>query len=428
VPTAHHGATAEAALAERTIVIAGAGLGAARAAVNLRKEGFDGRIVMFADEAEPPYERPPLSKDYLRGSTDRDAVRVKAADAWAADGVELELETPVEAVDLRAREVVTLDGRRWGFWRLLLATGSEARTLPVPGADLSDVFTLRTFDEADAIRTAALAAGEVAVVGGGWIGAEVTASLRELGVAVTMVMSGSLPLERVVGPEIGGVYRDLHVGHGVRIVPDVRVEAIIGERSAAGVRLSDGSVVTTPVVVTGVGARPRDDLARAAGLTVADGVEVDELLRTSDPDVFAIGDVASAWHPLLNARVRVEHWDTARRHGIAVARSMLDRGAPYRKAPYFYSDQYDLDMEYVGHPTRWDRLVFRGAIESGSFCAFWLDGAKIVAGLNARVAGVSPVIAKLIEAESEVDPVALADLERPLESLLPTVPEGKEST
>jgi 3-phenylpropionate/trans-cinnamate dioxygenase ferredoxin reductase subunit len=415
-------------LAERTIVIVGAGLGAARAAVNLRKEGFDGRIVMFADEAEPPYERPPLSKDYLRGSTDREAVRVKPADAWAADGIELELETPVEAVDLHARQVVTAGGRRWGFSRLLLATGSEARSLAVPGADLPGVFTLRTFDQADAIRAAALAAGEAAVIGGGWIGAEVTASLRQLDVVVTLVMSRSLPLERVLGPEIGGVYRDLHLAHGVRIVSEARVEAIMGEGAAAGVRLADGSIVTAPVVVTGVGVRPRDELARAAGLTVDDGVEVDELLRTSDPDVFAIGDVASAWHPLLKARVRVEHWDTARRHGIAVARSLLDRGAPYRKAPYFYSDQYDLDMEYVGHPSRWDQLIFRGAIESGTFCAFWLDGAKIVAGLNARVPGVSPVIAKLIEAETEVDPLALADPERPLDSLLPSVPDGKEST
>ncbi len=413
-------------MAERTIVIVGAGLGAARAAVNLRKEGFDGRIVMFADEAEPPYERPPLSKDYLRGSTGRDAVRVKAADAWAADGVELELETPVEAIDLRARQVLTGGGRRWGFWRLLLATGSKARSLPVPGADLPGVFTLRTFDQADAIRASAMAAGEVAVVGGGWIGAEVAASLRQLDVAVTMIISASLPLARVLGRKIGAVYRDLHLAHGVRIVPDARVEAIVGEGSAAGVRLADGSIVAASVVVTGVGARPRDELARAAGLTIVDGVEVDELLRTSDPDVFAIGDVAAAWHPLLKARVRVEHWDTARRHGIAVAKSMLDRGTPYRKAPYFYSDQYDLDMEYVGHPSHRDQLIFRGAVESGSFCAFWLDGAKVVAGLNARVPGASPVIAKLIEAEAEVDPVALADPERPLESLLPAVPEGKE--
>jgi 3-phenylpropionate/trans-cinnamate dioxygenase ferredoxin reductase subunit len=410
-------------MSERTIVIVGAGLGAARAAVNLRKEGFEGRIVMLAEEAELPYERPPLSKDYLRGTKGRDEVRVKAADGWQADRVEILTGTRATALDLQAREVRTEDRRRFEFWRVLLATGAEARPLPVPGAELPGVFTLRTFDQADALRAAALGAGEAVVIGGGWIGAEVAASLRQLGVEVTMIMSGSLPLERVLGPEIGAVYRDLHLQHGVRILPDARVEAVVGAGAASGVRLADGRLVAARVIIAGVGARPRDELARAADLVVDDGVEVDEFLRTSDPDVFAIGDVASQWHPLLGARVRVEHWDTARRHGIAVAKSMLDHGAPYRKAPYFYSDQYDLDMEYVGHPTRWDRLVFRGDPATGAFCAFWLAGARVVAGLNARVPGVSPTIAKLIESGVEVDPTALADPGQPLESML-----GEEST
>jgi len=407
-------------MSERTIVIVGAGLGAARAAVNLRKEGFDGRIVMLAEEAELPYERPPLSKEYLRGTKSRDEVRVRPADGWVADRVEILTATRATDIDLRSREVGTDDGRRFGFWRLLLATGAEALPLPLPGADLPGVFTLRTVDDADAIRAAALAAGEVTVIGGGWIGAEVAASLRQVDVAVTMVMRRSLPLERVLGPEVGTVYRDLHLAHGVRIVPDARVEAVVGGGAATGVRLADGSTVAALVIVACVGARPRDELARAAGLVVSDGIEVDALLRTSDPDVFAIGDVAAQWHPLLDARVRIEHWDTARRHGIAVAKSMLDRGAPFRKAPYFYSDQYDLDMEYVGHPARWDRLVFRGDPAAGSFCAFWLDGSRVAAGLNARVPGVSPVIAKLVESEVEVDPAALADPDLPLESLLPS--------
>jgi 3-phenylpropionate/trans-cinnamate dioxygenase ferredoxin reductase component len=409
---------------ERTIVIVGAGLGAARAAVNLRKEGFEGRIVMLGDEAEVPYERPPLSKDYLRGTTGRDDARVKPAEAWAADGVELETGIRATEIDLRTREVGTDDGRRLGFWRLLLATGSEARSLPVPGADLAGVHTLRTFDDADAIRTAAQAAGDVAVIGDGWIGAEVAASLRQLDVGVTLILAGALPLERFVGPEIGAVYRDLHEAHGVRIVAESRVEAVVGDGSAAGVRLADGSVVAAAVIVAGVGARPRDELARAAGLVVTDGIEVDELLRTSDADVFAIGDVAAQWHPLLGARVRVEHWDTARRHGIAVAKAMLDHGAPYRKAPYFYSDQYDLDMEYVGHPARWDQLVFRGDPASGSFCAFWLADARVVAGLNARMPGISPTIAKLIESEVQVDQHVLVDVDRPLEDLLAASTSG----
>ncbi|MET1231515.1 MAG: FAD-dependent oxidoreductase [Candidatus Limnocylindrales bacterium] len=407
-------------MSERTIVIVGAGLGAARAAVNLRKEGFDGRIVMLAEEDEQPYERPPLSKDYLRGTKGRDDARVKSAEAWVADRTEVLTGTKATALDLRSREVETADGQTFGFWRLLLATGSEARPLTVPGADLPGVLTLRTFDDADTIRAAALEAGAVAVIGGGWIGAEVAASLRQLDVDVTMIMSGSLPLERVLGPEIGTIYRDLHQEHGVHIVPDAKVEAVVGQGAAAGLRLADGSLVAATVIVAGVGARPRDELARAAGLTVSDGVEVDEFLRTSEPDVFAIGDLAAAWHPLLDARVRVEHWDTARRHGIAVAKSMLDAGTPYRKAPYFYSDQYDFDMEYVGHPSHWDRLLFRGEPASGSFCAFWLDGQRVVAGLNARVPGVSPTIAKLIESSVQIDPSALADTDRPLESFVPS--------
>ena len=406
-------------MADRTVAIVGGGLGGARAAATLRKEGFDDRIVMLGEELELPYERPPLSKDYLRGTKGRAEFRVREADAWAADGVEVRTGTRVVALDLAARELALENGERLPFWRAILATGSVARPLPVPGGDLPGVFTLRTVEEADALRTAALAAGSVAVVGGGWIGAEVSASLRQLGVEVTMVMSGALPLERVLGPQIGAVYRDLHLANGVRLLADARVEGVVGDDRAQGVRLADGRTVEAAVIVAGVGARPRDELARAAGLTVSDGVEVDELFRSSDPDVFAIGDVAAAWNPLLGERIRVEHWDTARRQGIAVAKSVLDRGVPYARAPYFYSDQFDLDVEYVGHPSHWDRLVFRGALESGAFCAFWLDGGRVVAGLNARMPGLSPAIATLVESRAAPDPGRLADPDVPLSALLP---------
>ena len=406
-------------MAERTVALIGGGLGAARAATTLRKDGFDGRIVLLTEEPEVPYERPPLSKDYLRGTKDRAAIRVKESDAWAADDIEVRTGARVTELNLRAREVVVEGGSRIPFWRAVLATGSVAKPLPVPGGNLPGVFTLRTVDEADALRSAALGAGHVAVVGGGWIGAEVSASLRQLGVDVTMVMSGALPLERVLGPQIGVVYRDLHLGHGVQLLPNARVEGVLGKARAEGLRLADGRTVEASVIVAGVGATPRDELARAAGLTVGDGVEVDEFLRSSDADVFAVGDIAAAWNPLLGERIRVEHWDTARRQGIAVARSLLERGVPYARAPYFYSDQFDLSIEYVGHPSRWDRLVFRGAPESGSFCAFWLDAGRVVAGLNARVADVSPTIAKLVEGRATPDLARLADPAVPLGDLLP---------
>jgi 3-phenylpropionate/trans-cinnamate dioxygenase ferredoxin reductase subunit len=406
-------------VAKRNVVIVGGGLAAARAATNLRKEGFDGGVVLLTEEREQPYERPPLSKDYLRGTKDRAAIRVKEADAWVAEKVDVRTATRVTELDLAAREVVIEGGECIPFWRAVLATGSVAKALPVPGGDLPGVFTLRTAEEADALRAAALEAGRVAVVGGGWIGAEVSASLRQLGVEVTMVMSGALPLERVLGPEIGAVYRDLHLAHGVELLADARVEGVIGDGRAKGIRLADGRTVEATVIVAGVGARPRDELARAAGLTVSDGVEVDEFLRSSDPDVFAVGDIAAAWNPPIGERIRVEHWDTARRQGIAVAKCVLDRGVPYLRAPYFYSDQWDFNLEYVGHPSRWDRLLFRGAPESGSFCAFWLDGGRVVAGLNLGVPDVSPTIAKLVEGRATPDLARLADPAVPLGDLLP---------
>jgi 3-phenylpropionate/trans-cinnamate dioxygenase ferredoxin reductase subunit len=406
-------------VAKRNVVIVGGGLAAARAATNLRKEGFDGRVILLTEEAEVPYERPPLSKDYLRGTKDLAAIQVKEPEAWRSDDVDVRTGTRVASLDLRARAVRTADGRRIRFWRAVLATGSAARPLPVPGGDLPGVFTLRDVADADALRAAALAAGHALVVGGGWIGAEVSASLRQLGVEVTMVMSGALPLEKVLGPEIGAVYRDLHRRHGVQLVPDARVDGVIGTGQAEGIRMADGRVLKAAVVVAGVGARPRDELAKGAGLTVSDGVEVDEYLRTSDPDVFAVGDIAAAWNPPLGERIRVEHWDTARRQGIAVAKSVLDRGVPYVRAPYFYSDQWDFNLEYVGHPSRWDRLLFRGVPESGSFCAFWLDAGRVVSGLNLGVPDVSPTIARLVESRVTPDLARLADPTVPLGDLLP---------
>ncbi|MGH2406609.1 MAG: NAD(P)/FAD-dependent oxidoreductase [Candidatus Limnocylindrales bacterium] len=406
-------------MAKRNVVIVGGGLAAARAATTLRKEGFDGRVLLLTEEPEVPYERPPLSKDYLRGTKDRAAIRVKERDAWPADAIEVLTSSRVVGLDLHGRSVRLEGGRRIRFWRAVLATGSVARALPVPGGDLPGVFMLRTVDEADALRAAALAAGSVIVVGGGWIGAEVAASLRRLGVEVTMVLSGTLPLEKVVGPEIGAVYRDLHRSHGVQLVPDARVEAVMGTGHAEGIRLADGRTMSSPVIVAGVGATPRVELARVAGLKVSDGVEVDELLRSSDPEVFAIGDIAAAWNPLLGHRIRVEHWDNARRQGIAVAKSVLDRGTPYARPPYFYSDQWDMNMEYVGHPARWDRLVFRGTLASGSFCAFWLDHGRIVAGLNARVDDVAATIAKLVESGATPDVARLTDPHVPLTEFLP---------
>ncbi|HSL75842.1 MAG TPA: FAD-dependent oxidoreductase, partial [Candidatus Limnocylindrales bacterium] len=271
----------------RTHVIVGASLAGASAAAELRKRGFEGRIVLVGDEPHPPYERPELSKKYLRGDPDVD-VAVHGRSFYDEQAVELMLGTHVEHIDLAGR-LVDAGDEHIGFDRLLLATGSRARRLDVPGAGLDGVATLRTIDDADAIRERALDAESVVVVGGGWIGSEVAASLRQLGVPVTLVMATRTPLETVLGPDVGDVYRAAHEAHGVRLVPAARVVAIEGTTRASGVRLEDGTKIPGDLVVVGVGAEPRTELALAAGLAVDDGVLVDERLESNVAGVFAAG-------------------------------------------------------------------------------------------------------------------------------------------
>ena len=399
----------------QTHVIVGASLAGASAAAELRKRGFDGRVVLIGDERHRPYERPELSKKYLRGEPDVD-VAVRESGFYDDQGIELVLGAPVERIDLAAREV-SVDDRRIGFDRLLLATGSRPRRLPVPGADLDGVATLRTIDDADTIRLRALDADSVVVVGGGWIGSEVAASLRQLGVRVTLVMATRTPLEAVLGPQVGQVYGAAHEAHGVRLVTGAKVTAIEGHDRATGVRLEDGTVIAGDLVVVGVGAEPRTELARAAGLAVDDGVLVDQYLESSADGVFAAGDVASATHPLYARRLRVEHWDNAKRQGRAAAANMLGSQTAYERVPYFYSDQYDIGMEYTGFAPSWDRVVVRGDPADKEFVAFWLRDGRVAAGMNVNTWDVAPAIEALIRSRATVDPDDLADAVRPLTDL-----------
>jgi 3-phenylpropionate/trans-cinnamate dioxygenase ferredoxin reductase subunit len=401
-----------------TILIVGASLTGAKAAEALRKEGYDGRIVMFGQEPQPPYLRPPLTKDYLRGETELDKLFVQPEAWYAEQRIELHLSTPVRAIDPATREVVLDDGQRMAFDRLLIATGAAPRRLNIPGSDLAGVHYLRTLEDADAIRDAVTAARRVVVIGGGWIGAEVAASIRQLGLPVALIAEGSVPLERVLGAEVGAVYRDLHAERGVELVMNQRAVAFLGQTAVEAVETADGTRIEGDLVVVGVGARPRTELADRAGLGVGDGILVDELLQTSAPGIFAAGDVAAAWHPLLGARIRVEHWDNARRQGRAAARNMLGNAEPYLRIPYFYSDQYELGMEYAGHAPTWDRVLFRGEPASRAFVAFWLSDSRVVAGMNANVWKVNDAIAALVGSREKVaierlvDPtVALDDLD-----------------
>jgi len=403
--------------AEQTHVIVGASLAGAKAAETLRAEGFEGRLLLIGAEAERPYERPPLSKEYLRGEAGRDKVYVHEEGFYAEHDIELRLDTRVASLDVSASEVALDDGERVRYDRLLLTTGAEPRRLAVPGAELDGVLYLRSVQDSDALRAHLDRGGAVVVVGAGWIGAEVAASARQRGLEVTVLDPLAVPLERVLGAEVGAVYRDIHADHGTRLLMGTGVEAFEGDTAVERVRTSDGRELDCEFVVVGVGVEPRTALAEAAGLTLDNGIAVDERLRTSVPGVFAAGDVANAHHPFYGERIRVEHWANALNQGPAAARSMLGADDGYERLPYFFSDQYDVGMEYSGFARSWDRVVLRGDPGSREFIAFWLVGDRVVAGMNVNVWDVTDPIQALIRKRVAVDDRRLADPDVPLAEL-----------
>ncbi|MFC5137256.1 NAD(P)/FAD-dependent oxidoreductase [Actinomycetospora rhizophila] len=399
-----------------THVVVGAGLAGAKAAEALR-EGGAGRVVLIGDEQERPYDRPPLSKDYLQGSTGRDGVYLHPADWYAEHGIELRTGVRAHAVDRDAHEVVLADGERVGYRKLLLATGSSPRRLPVGGVDLDGVHHLRTLGDSDRIAAAIRSSSRIVVIGAGWIGLEVTAAARIAGVAVTVIESAPLPLLRVLGPEIAEVFATLHREHGVDLRLDTDLAEIRGrDGRATGVRLGDDTEIDADAVVVGVGITPNTDLAEAAGLEVADGVVVDARHRTSDPDVHAAGDVARLWYPAFDRHLRVEHWDNALNGGPAAARAMLGDETPYDHLPYFFTDQYDLGMEYTGYvaPGEYDEVVVRGELGSREFVAFWLARGRVLAGMNVNIWDVTDPIARLVRHEEGFDRARHADPAVPL--------------
>ncbi|HLG67337.1 MAG TPA: FAD-dependent oxidoreductase [Acidimicrobiales bacterium] len=405
--------------ATRTFVIVGASLAGAKAAEALRDEGFDGRVVLVGEEPVRPYERPPLSKSYLRGEADFAAAAVHDEGYYDERGIELRTSSVVTAFDPGAAEVTIGGTERLAYDRLLLATGAAPRRLAAPGAELAGVRYLRTVADADELRQAIAAAASVVVIGAGWIGCEVAASARQMGAQVAMVEMTSVPLERVLGPEVGTVYRDLHADNGVALHMGAGVDALLGSDAVEGVRLADGTVLAADLVVVGVGVTPRVELAQAAGLAVDNGVLVDEHLATSAPGIYAAGDVANAFHPLFGARIRLEHWSAALNQGPAAAANMLGRATAYERLPYFFSDQYDLGMEYTGWAPAWDRVVFRGDPATREFIAFWLHDGRVVAGMNANVWDVTEPIGALIRSRVPVEVDRLTDPDVELSSLVP---------
>jgi 3-phenylpropionate/trans-cinnamate dioxygenase ferredoxin reductase component len=402
---------------DQTFVIVGASLAGAKAAETMRTEGFDGRVVLIGAEDARPYERPPLSKDYVRGEAGREKLYVHDDGFYDEHDIELRLGRRATELDTKARELTLDDGDRLRYDRLLLTTGARPRRLAIPGSELDDVLYMRTVEDSDAVRARIDRGGSVVVVGAGWIGAEVAASARQRGLDVTVLDPLAVPLERVLGPEVGAVYRDVHADHGTELLLNTGVEAFEGDASVQRVRTSDGRTLNCDFVVVGVGVQPRTELAEQAGLAVDNGILVDEHLQTSDPAVFAAGDVANASHPFYGEPIRVEHWANALNQGPAAARNMLGRGESYDRLPYFFSDQYDVGMEYSGFARTWDRVVFRGDPASREFIAFWLTADRVVAGMNVNVWDVTDPIQRLIGDRVPVEDHRLADPDIALEDV-----------
>ena len=407
---------------DQTHVIVGASLAGAKAAETLREEGFEGRIVLIGSEEERPYERPPLSKDYLRGEAGREKVYVHDEGFYAGHDIELRLGRTAVSLDTGSRRLTLDDGERLRYDRLLLATGAEPRRLEIPGAELDGVLYLRSVQDSDALRARIDRGGALVVVGAGWIGAEVAASARQRGVDVTVVEPASVPLERVLGPEVGAIYRDIHSDHGVRMLLGTGVEAFEGDGRVERVRTSDGRVIECDFVVVGVGVQPRTRLAAEAGLAISNGVLVDDRLRANAPCVFAAGDVANAVHPFYGEPIRVEHWANALNQAPAAARNMLGQSVAYDRLPYFFSDQYDVGMEYSGYARGCDRVVLRGDPADREFVAFWMFEDRVMAGMNVNVWDVIDPIKRLIGERIAVEDRRLADPGMPLDELAAVMP------
>ncbi|MFD9213133.1 NAD(P)/FAD-dependent oxidoreductase [Streptomyces sp. NPDC059544] len=417
--------------AHRTFVIVGGGLAGAKAAETLRAEGFTGRVIIIGDERDHPYERPPLSKGYLTGKEERDVVFVHEPAWYAQHDVELHLGQSVTAVDREGRSVLLGDGTTVHYDKLLLATGAEPRRLEVPGTDLAGVHHLRRLAHADRLRqvlaTLGRDNGHLVIAGAGWIGLEAAAAARGYGAEVTVVEPEPTPLYQVIGPELGQLFADLHRERGVRFHFGSRLTEIVGQDGMVlAARTEDGDEHPAHSVLAAIGAAPRTGLAEAAGLALVDrahggGVAVDASLRTSDPDIYAAGDIAAVHHPLLGVRLRVEHWANALNGGPAAARAMLGREVSYDRIPYFFSDQYDLGMEYSGWapPGTYDQVVLRGDAGKREFIAFWLKDRKVLAGMNVNVWDVTEDIQNLVRSGSAVDTDALADPGTPLGAVPP---------
>ncbi len=395
-----------------SIVVVGGGLAAAKAVEALRERGYEGTLTVLAGEEELPYERPPLSKDYLQGKSEFVDAVVHSAEWYSVHDVEVRQGVRATGLDTGAHELTLSDDSTLSYAKLLLATGASPRLLSMPGSVAENVLYLRTRKESDALRAQFGKGKRIVIIGAGWIGLEVAAAARLAGTEVTLVETAEMPLMGVLGRDMGKVFLDLHREHEVDLRMELQVDEIVSDSGAvSAVRLSDGTSIAATAVVGGIGVLPNLELVLAAGLSVGNGVLVDASLRTSDPDVYAVGDIALHDHPLLG-QIRVEHWANALKQPAVAAAAMLGEEVDYRELPYFFSDQYDLGMEYVGYAPAgsFENVVVRGNLGSRQFVAFWLDAENhIKASMNVNVWDVVDEIKPLILESVVVDPERLAD-------------------
>ncbi len=401
----------------QNVVVVGAGLGGAHVVETLRAEGFTGSITMIGTEPELPYDRPKLSKEYLQGKVERAEIFLHGPDWYQQHDIRLKIGDTVDAIDRAGRTVRLASGQNLPYDHLVLATGADSRHLRMPGADLPGVMTLRELAESEALRDLFTKGGRLAVIGTGWIGLEVAAAARLAGMDVTAVAPVTQPLANIVGDRIGAYFADLHRRNGVDLRMGVAVQEVLEARGRAGGIRTDQGDIAADAVLLAVGAVPRIQLADAAGLKIDNGVLVDEHMVTSDPAILAIGDIANAYHTTLRTRLRREHWDNAIRQGQLAARTILGQDAAYDWLPYFFTDQFDLGMEYVGNNAPDDETVLRGTLESGEFIVFWRRDETVTAAMNVNIWDVNDDLRAVVGCR--VDAARLADPDVPLTALVP---------
>lgn len=401
----------------RTAVIVGASLAGGRAAETLRAEGFDGRVVLIGSESHRPYERPPLSKGVLDGTADAASAFLRPAEYYADNSIEEWYGTRASLIDVVARTVWTQDDRSVAYDMLLLATGAIPRRLSIPGSDLAGVHTLRTIDDALAIGARLESGARVVVVGAGFIGAEVAASGAGVGCDVVLLEMLDVPLQRVLGAEVGAICGEIHREHGVDLRTGVRIDHFEGDDRVRRVVLGDETTFEADVVVIGVGVDPADELARDAGIACNNGILVNETCETSAPGVFAAGDVANHPNPILGRRIRVEHWQNAQNQGAAAARAMLGSGAPHSEIPWFWSDQHGLNLQMFGHATQWESVALRGDVAGRAFSAWYLDRERVVAAFSINARKDARAGRDLIRSGVRVDAAELSDAGTDLRAL-----------